>query len=135
MLGQSFSVDLLDAVVEPPLGSDDPAWERLRDFIAREHDGHVRFENALVRDSVYEGLSFRLRRELHAKAADVIAAAAGDDREAHAELLSLHYLHAERYREAWTHACGVADAAAAIWASVEAAALYQRATRGGTART
>ncbi|HEX4529105.1 MAG TPA: adenylate/guanylate cyclase domain-containing protein [Acidimicrobiia bacterium] len=131
VLGQAFSVDLLDAVVEPPLGSDDPAWARLRDFIAREHDGHVRFENALVRDSAYEGLSFRLRRELHAKVADVIAAAAGDDRDTHAELLSLHYLHAERYHEAWTHARGAADAAAAIWASVEAAALYQRALEAG----
>ena len=88
-----------------------------------------------MRDSAYEGLSFRLRRELHAKAADVIAAAAGDDREANAELLSLHYLHAERYREAWTYARAAADAAAAICASVEAAALYQRALEAGTAST
>ena len=135
VLGQSFSVDLLDAVVEPPLGSDDPAWERLRDFIAREHDGHVRFENALVRDSAYEGLSFRLRRELHAKAADVIAAAAGDDRDAHAELLSLHYLHAERYREAWTYAACRGRRRRRHLGECRSRCALPAGTRGGTART
>ena len=131
VLGQSFSLDLLEAVVDPPLGPNDPAWDRLRDFITREHDTRVRFGNALVRDSAYEGLSFRLRRELHAKAADVIAAAAGDDRESNAELLSLHYLHADRHRDAWMYARTAADAAAAIHASVEAAALYERALQAG----
>jgi class 3 adenylate cyclase/tetratricopeptide (TPR) repeat protein len=131
VLGQSFSRELLDAVLDPPLGANDPVWERLRDFLGREHDTHVRFENALVRDSAYEGLSFRLRRELHAKTADAIAMSAGEDRDAHAELLSLHYLHAERYREALTYASSAADAAATIWATVEAAALYQRALEAG----
>ena len=39
------------------------------------------------------------------------------------------------YREAWTYARAAADAAAAIWASVEAAALYQRALEAGRRRT
>ena len=110
VLGMSFSEDELRAVVDDDQGLDDAVWVRLGDFIRRNGKTGFAFDQALARDCAYEGLSFRLRRQLHARVADVIAASGGD-LDAQAEVLSLHYLHAEMYLEAWTfaalcrHAC------------------------------
>jgi tetratricopeptide (TPR) repeat protein len=46
-------------------------------------------------------------------------------------LLSLHYLRAERFGEAWTYARGAAETAASRWTTVEATALYERALDAG----
>ena len=131
VLGISASEDLLQAVVDDTTELNDDTWARLSDFIRREGDTHFSFDQAMARDCAYEGLSYRLRRQLHAQVADVIADAAGEDSDAHAALLSLHYLHAERYREAWTYALLAANSAAEIYASVEASELYERALEAG----
>ena len=131
VLGISASEDLLQAVVDDTTELNDDTWARLSDFIRREGDTHFSFDQAMARDCAYEGLSYRLRRRLHAQVADVIADAAGEDSDAHAALLSLHYLHAERYREAWTYALLAANSAAEIYASVEASELYERALEAG----
>jgi tetratricopeptide (TPR) repeat protein len=131
VLGQSFSVDLLRRVVEELPGEKDPTWQRLNEFVARDKRGNMSFRNVLLHDSAYDGLSYRLRRELHARAGDTIRLAAASRGEEQPELLSFHYLHAQRYLEAWSYSLAAAERAKAVYANVEAAEFYERALLAG----
>ena len=104
VFGRGASLALLGAVLDEVPAPDDPVWARLGEFVAFDGRGSLVFGHALVRDSAYEGMSYRLRRQLHARAGDAIRAAAGPQPEEQADLLSLHYLHAQRYNEAWSFA-------------------------------
>ena len=121
--GVTFSPDLLSASLardqDPP---DESTWGRLGDFVLPQDDGHLRFRHALVRDAAYEGLSFRRRRELHARVGETIERRA-PTREEEAALLSLHFFHAQRYEEAWRYSRVAGDRAQEIYANVEAASL------------
>ena len=65
---------------------------------------------------------------LHERAAESIERhAKGTDE--HAGLLSLHYMHAERYEDTWKHAVIAGDHASELYANAEAATYYRRATR------
>ena len=79
---------------------DRAAWRRLDEFVAPDGPGVHRFRHALMRDAAYEGLSFRRRRELHARVGDAICERTADEDEA-SELLSMHYFFALRYADAW----------------------------------
>src|SRR5262249_57302492 len=72
VIGQVFSAELLREV----LGTtpEDPAWDRLADFVAdhEDGDGHYRFPHALVRHAPYQGLSYRRRRALHGSVGEAI---------------------------------------------------------------
>ena len=131
VLGPSFSSDLLRAVLEFAPAADDEIWRELDGFLERDGRGNVRFAHALIRDSAYERLSFRLRRTLHAQVADMIRALADGQPEDQAELLSLHYLHAQRWREAWIFSLMAAERANALYANAESAELYERALEAG----
>jgi tetratricopeptide (TPR) repeat protein len=127
VLGVSFSgaviADVLDS--DPTSASDSEAWDRLGEFVERDPHlaGAFRFRHALIRDSAYEGLSFRRRKELHARVAEVLA-----HRETDAvELLSLHFDRAERPSEAWQHSLEAGRRAHSKWANLEAARFYERA--------
>jgi len=127
VLGTSFSGALIADVLEgdPTSASGSEAWDRLGEFVGRDPDvpGAFRFRHALIRDSAYEGLSFKRRRELHARVAEVLAQREPDA----VELLSLHFHLAERPAEAWTHSRAAARRAHSKWANLEAAQFYQRA--------
>jgi class 3 adenylate cyclase/tetratricopeptide (TPR) repeat protein len=127
VLGASFSGALIAGVLEgdPTAASDSEAWDRLAEFVERDPDvpGAFRFRHALIRDGAYEGLSFRRRRELHGRVAEVL-----EQREPDAvELLSLHFHLAERPVEAWEHSRAAARRAHSKWANLEAAQFYERA--------
>ena len=127
VLGQSFSADLLGDVVDDVPDRTDPIWGRLEPFIVQEESGNLSFRNALLRDCAYDGLSFRLRQQLHSRAGDTIRDAAtrrGDDP---AELLSFHYLHAQRSQEAWSYSLQAAERARGVYANLEAAEYFERA--------
>lgn len=96
------------------------------DFLDRDRDG-LRFRHTLARDAAYEGLSFRRRQSLHGLAGDVIERFAGDRTDDVANLLSLHFLHARRFADAWRYARIAGDQARDIHAQTEAAELYERA--------
>ena len=85
------------------------------------------FRHALLRDGAYDGLTYRLRRELHGRVADFLLSAAGDDPEEWAHSLSLHYLSAQRFEEAWRYSLVAAEKARSVYANVEAAEFYERA--------
>jgi class 3 adenylate cyclase/tetratricopeptide (TPR) repeat protein len=126
VLGQRFPRDLAAAVLpeEAAIGRD--VWDRLADFLERDGDA-IRFRHALIRDVAYGGLRYGLRRELHAKAGDVIAAATRGHPEQQAGLLATHFFHAQRYGDAWRYALAAADRARAVYANAEAAAFLERA--------
>jgi tetratricopeptide (TPR) repeat protein len=130
VLGASFAGSLIAEVLsdDPSAASDSEAWERLGEFVERDPEvpGAFRFRHALIRDAAYDGLSYRRRRELHARVAQTIEARAGADTEDVAELLSLHYYRAALDAEAWRHSTAAGRRAQAKWANVEAAEFYRR---------
>jgi class 3 adenylate cyclase/tetratricopeptide (TPR) repeat protein len=124
VLGRSFPAYLLDAVVDEPL--DDEVPQRLARFLQWEGDV-VKFTHALLRESSYDGLPYRLRRDLHARAGDAILESNAENPEKQAGLLSLHFLHAQRYAEAHRFAVVAAQRATEVFADVESVVFYERA--------
>ena len=125
VLGVSFSgaviVDVLEG--DPNVAAASEAWERLGEFVEFDPDipGHFRFRHALIRDAAYEGLSYKRRRELHARVAEVL-----EERQSEPEPLSLHFLRAERWPEAWRYSIEAGRRAWAKYANVEAAQFFER---------
>jgi len=131
VLGQSFPVDLARAALGDLPHPSDPTWSRLEDFLARDGSGGMSFRNALLRDSAYDGLSFRQRRVIHDRAADTIRKTTWDGGDTQPEILSLHYLHGQRFDEAWDYSLMAAARAKGVHAYFEAAAFYERAVVAG----
>ncbi len=131
VLGRSFPAALLGEVVGDLPGDDDPVWRRLEPFVSRDGKGGVAFRNALLRDCAYDGLSFRLRRQLHSTAGDTIQASAAERGEDQSELLSFHYLHAQRFDNAWSYSLQAATHAESVYANSDAAEYYERALAAG----
>ncbi len=127
VLGYSFADDLLPAVVETGSALDPAVWRRVEEYLERDPSGRWRFEHAVVRDCAYAGLAYRARRDLHSRIGDTLRSHAASPDEEPVELLSLHFLHAERFDEAYRYACVAADDAREMYADHEAAELYQRA--------
>ncbi len=127
VLGLAFSTDLVAMLLDP---DDDPpgrgAWDGLDELLAHDGPGQFRFRHALTRDAAYEALSYRRRRELHARAAAAIEQRrAGPDDDL--DLLALHYLNAGDNRRAWDVARAAARAAEAEFAIGDASVNYGRA--------
>jgi class 3 adenylate cyclase/tetratricopeptide (TPR) repeat protein len=131
VLGVSFHRRLVAELLDDETQVDDSVWRRLEEFFVREGEDSVRFRSAVVRDAAYEGLPFRTRRLLHAKAAQRIEDEAGAEVEEFSGVLSLHYSRAGDHGKAWNYALSAADRAASFYANIEAAELYQRAIDAG----
>ncbi len=127
VLGQSFTFDLLADVVDDLPGPDDPTWQQLEEFVTWDGTKVWSFRDSLLRDSAYGGLTFQLRRQLHSRAADTIRRRSTDGGEEQPELLSFHYLHSQRFDEAWEFSLVAADRAIAVSADTEAAEFFERA--------
>jgi predicted ATPase/class 3 adenylate cyclase len=130
VLGPRFSGELVAQVLEgdPDAALDSESWDRLSEFVERDPyiAGEFRFRHALIRDAAYEGLSFRRRRELHARVADVLRSTSADEEDS-AEMLSLHFSLAERPAETWLYSLLSAGRAKAKFANAGAAEFYRRA--------
>jgi class 3 adenylate cyclase/tetratricopeptide (TPR) repeat protein len=98
----------------------------LDDLITMHQDGSLRFVHHLTRLTAYEGLPYRRRTELHARAAALLEPRIGEQA-GQAALLSLHCLHGERYASAWHYSLAAGNAAREAYAPLEAAQCYQRA--------
>jgi predicted ATPase/class 3 adenylate cyclase len=128
VLGQTFLAEELEAIADEPLPMEsEDFWRSFEAIITMTAPGTLRFRHALVRDAAYEELPYRRRRELHARAGDAIAHALGREPEAEAELLSLHYFHANRFDDAWHFARIAGRRSLDKYANVEAAVLFDRA--------
>ena len=124
VLGMSFSDELVAHVLADQAPPDAATWRRLSAFLTMEGEHH-RFRHALVRDAAYEGLPFRRRRELHARAGEALERLPNADE--HASLLALHFNRAQRYDLAWRYGRAAADRARLRYANTEAAALLSDA--------
>jgi tetratricopeptide (TPR) repeat protein len=130
VLGSRFEESVAEAVLGfPPLGGDVSA-SALERYLVREPEGTLRFAHALIRDAAYEGLPFRLRREIHARAGEVIEGRAPVP-EQEAEILSLHFFASGEAERAWRYSVIAGDRARSLYANVEAAEFYGRALDSG----
>lgn len=129
VFGNSFSGPLIAEVLSDEQ-SDATSFEvGLGEFVERdpeEPDG-FRFRHTLVRDVAYEGLSYKRRRDLHGRAAEAIERRHAANPGEAAELLSLHFLRAGRWSQAWEYSLQAGRRAQEKWANVEAAEFYRRA--------
>jgi tetratricopeptide (TPR) repeat protein len=102
------------------------------EFVERDPNvpGYFRFRHALIRDGAYEGLSYKRRRELHGRVGEVMELRAGDRADESAELLSLHFHRAERWRETWRYSVAAAYRAEEKYANVETVQFLERALDG-----
>ena len=127
VLGETISEDLLPAVLLEGAGPPSPVvWRRLDAFVTAAAPGAYQFRHALIRDAAYEGLPYRVRRELHAQVGEAIERATYPNLEEQAELLALHYFAAGRYEAAWLHSRIAGQRAKELYANVDAAAFYER---------
>jgi class 3 adenylate cyclase/tetratricopeptide (TPR) repeat protein len=131
VMGATFSGELIAEVLadDPEASADSEAWDRLAEFVERDPytPGAFRFRHALFRDAAYEGLSYRRRRELHARVGEAYEHRYPDSTAEHAELLSLHFFHAQAWPKAYNYSLVAGERAQAKFANVEAASFYRRA--------
>ena len=124
VLGSRFELDLISEMLADELEdvADLERWERLHEFVSFVAPNVLGFHHDLFRAAAYEGLSFRRRRHLHARAGTAL-----EGRGAEPSLLSLHFVNAEDHERAWDYSVEAGDAARTQYASVEASELYTRA--------
>jgi class 3 adenylate cyclase/tetratricopeptide (TPR) repeat protein len=132
VMGTTFSGELVEHVLasdDPAAAPDSDSWDRIAEFVERDPytPGGFRFRHALFRDAAYEGLSFRRRRELHASVGSAYETLHAGELSEHAELLSLHFFHAEEHPKAYEYSVMAGERAREKYANVEAALFYRRA--------
>jgi predicted ATPase/class 3 adenylate cyclase len=123
VLGNEFSVELLSAMLEDdeePLGA---MLARLDGALVTDGQ-RLRFRHPLLREAAYAGLSYRRRRELHARAADVLKSTTSAPSR-RPEILALHNFAAGRYGVAWRYARRAGQRAVARYAPAAAAEAYR----------
>ncbi len=127
VLGTSFEHELLFAVVGKEVSLDDDVWARLAGLIDSEKDGVLRFRNALVRETAYEGLPYRRRRQLHRRVATTLEARVGESTGELAGRLTYHYYEAGNWSKTASYGWLAGKQARDVYANVDAAALLERA--------
>jgi tetratricopeptide (TPR) repeat protein len=93
--------------------------------------GQLAFRQELYRQTAYEGLSYRRRREVHRRVGEALEqrATSVDN----AELLSVHFSYAGDHERSWRYSVTAGDRAREKYANVEAATLYGRALESARA--
>jgi class 3 adenylate cyclase/tetratricopeptide (TPR) repeat protein len=129
VFGNAFSGSLIAEVLSGEQSLPTDFDLRLGEFVERDPEARdgFRFRHTLLRDVAYEGLSYKRRRELHGRAAEAIERRHAINPGEAAELLSLHFLRAGRWPQAWRHSLEAGRRAHEKWANVEAAEFYRRA--------
>jgi len=134
VLGVMVDVEVLTEVLQEEVDNGGPATldvleelDILDELLEPVDATHRRFTHELVRTVAYEGLPFRRREVLHARAAAVMERIDAGETDQHADLLSLHCLHGARYESAWRYARVAARRARARYATADAAEFYRRA--------
>ena len=129
VLGATFDAQLAADLVSEGTTQSIADLERA-EFIEAAAEGATtlfRFRHALVQAVAYSTLLRRQRRELHGRAADVLARQFADRLDDIRATLADHLALAGRSEESVVHLAAAAERAAALFANREAAELYQRA--------
>jgi class 3 adenylate cyclase/tetratricopeptide (TPR) repeat protein len=124
VIGAAFERDLLRTCLGEAW--DDKTWSSLEDFLVPQGGDAYRFRHMMARDTAYEGLPYRRRRELHERVGLTIKERA-HRAEHEAALLSLHFFHAHDFEHAWRYSRIAGEQAQAMYANHDAAAFYERA--------
>jgi class 3 adenylate cyclase/tetratricopeptide (TPR) repeat protein len=127
VLGASFDPVLLGSAVGEEVELDDRVWSRLAELVDPEPGGMMRFRNTLIRDTAYEGLPYRRRRELHGRVGAALEASARTSLEEETGALALHFHAAGLWDKAWEYCRIAGDRALRIYANVAAARFYEQA--------
>lgn len=123
VLGVRFDPRLLAALLEDV---DVPtALDRLHEFVVRLDDGSVQFRHNLLRDVAYGGLSFRMRRRMHARVAQQLEREGGPG--ADPAVLSRHFHAAGLHDRTWSTSLAAGEQAAAAYSFRDAADHFTRA--------
>ncbi len=132
VLGICFHPRLLRHVLDAAApGPDEQIWIRMSSVFADDGDGYVRFKRPAVCEAAYEGLPYRLRRQLHGAVGEALEPDLGRDADADPSVLSLHFIRAGDHARAWKYGKLAADRAVAKFAQADAARLYRRAIEAG----
>ena len=124
VLGRRFSRRDLDALLEAEgLAADDAVLARLESFLERDGEDGLRFRIGLLRKTIYEGLAYRLRVQLHRKAGEALERMAIDPA-AIADHLAMHFSIAGDLDRTWRYARQAAARAARAYANADAARFY-----------
>lgn len=128
VLGSNFRRSVLDdLLLDEGIEPDEANWRHLDAFIEVDIDDRLRFRHAVLRDTAYESLPYRRRRDLHRRAGEAIERAANGSPETVADLLALHYAHALDHDRAWQFGRLAGDRAREAFANTEAATNYELA--------
>jgi class 3 adenylate cyclase/tetratricopeptide (TPR) repeat protein len=132
VLGLRFHPRLLRYVLDPVVPEpDEHTWGRISSLFSDDGEGYIRFKRPAVCEAAYEGLPYRLRRQLHATVGEALERARGHDPDADPAVLSLHFILAGDHGRAWKYAKVAAERAVAKFAQADAARLYRRAIDAG----
>jgi class 3 adenylate cyclase/tetratricopeptide (TPR) repeat protein len=129
VLGARVRIDVLREVLGEPLPPE--RIQGLSEHLVPDGPDTLRFRHELMREASYEGLPYARRRGLHAAACSALLRFAGSDADEVAPLLAVHASAARDAPSAWHWSRIAADRAAAVYASVDAAQLYERALQAG----
>ena len=130
VLGTHFDPSDLAALTQSELPSASALVKQWGSLVERDGD-QLRFTSPLARDAAYDALPHRVRGELHGRAAQVLTAREGADK--NLALLSVHLERAGLWRRCWKVSKSAAIRAGRVDAAVEAAGLFERAIRAGMA--
>lgn len=127
VLGRSFRRAVLrEVLASEGVDVDRATIEDLAGFLEPDGPLRYRFRTSLVRDAAYEGLAYRIRARLHARAGEAMERLS-TNRDADAATLSLHFAQAGDYARTLQYGRQAGDVARRTYANADAAALYERA--------
>ena len=131
VVGARFDLELMREILADEIEDvgDVERWQRVSEFVGRRDDDILHFRHDLFRAAAYEGLSFRRRREIHARVGAALERRAGDRTDEAAGLLSLHFLEGGEAEKAWRYSVAAGRRAQGRYANVDAAEFYDRALR------
>ena len=124
VFGMDIDLSLLGSVLGDT-AAEESRWERLSSLVRPVAPGVFRFGHDLFRQTIYEGVSFRRRRELHIRIGDLLETQV--DTQEQASLLATHYHLAEAHGPAWKYLVKAGEQADALYANVEAATFFEQA--------
>ena len=127
VIGRSFAIDLLEAVMGSSRDETDRALRELADrnlVLAGSDGATLDFRHALIRDAIYENTPPLRKRDLHAAVAAVAVAFGFGN-----SFISDQYEHARRPADAYRYAILAAHDARRVSSNREAVELFRRAQR------
>jgi tetratricopeptide (TPR) repeat protein len=125
ILGRSFSLPALERLLESEERSFGAGhMERLAEFLVPEGKDRYQFRSGMLRDTVYEGVAYRLKRKLHQLAGEHLESSYENPEEV-ADGLVMHFYRAGDMSRSWVYGRAAGDRARVQHANADAARYYE----------